>query len=109
MQISATRHSLGVSTTRTTGFRSSSAGADLNRDTSRTGGVACGSISRGSGKAVPTLPVSATSTGGADASTSLCTGSGVLAERDPHGRQHLMRVGQSSEDALHLGDFERRR
>ena len=44
MQISATRHSLGVSTRRTAGFGSSFTGSDLNRDTSRTGGVAAGGI-----------------------------------------------------------------
>src|SRR3954471_5059536 len=74
MQISATRHSLGVSTTRPAGFRFSSNGSDLNRDTSSTGGLAGGSISRAAGGAAPTLAIPATSTGKPDASTSVCTG-----------------------------------
>src|SRR5678816_4544423 len=74
MQISATRHSLGVSTTRATGLRFSSAGADLNRDTS-TGGVAGGSISSASGVAAPMLSVPAMSTGGTAASASSGAGS----------------------------------
>ncbi len=92
MQISATRHSLRISTERATGFGYSFAASDVNRDASRTdgaagtsmgldvasppfcsvlrvlgdavctGGVAGDSISRGSAKGARTLPISATET-----------------------------------------------
>src|SRR5215204_151663 len=63
MQISATRHSLRISTGRTTTFGYSLAGSDVNRDASPTDGAADGSIWRGFGKAAATFPTSATSMG----------------------------------------------
>jgi hypothetical protein len=49
-------------------------------DAIRNGGAAGGIVSPGSGKAAPALLISADSTDGADASTSVCTGSGALAD-----------------------------
>ena len=60
MQISATRHSLRISTERATGFGYSFAASDVNRDASRTDGAAGGSIWRGLGEAATTFPTSPT-------------------------------------------------
>src|SRR6266536_2042507 len=61
MQISATRHSLGVSIGRTAGLRYSFPGSDVNRDAScpRFSG---GGVGRGPGKAASTIATSVTET-----------------------------------------------
>ena len=114
MQISGTRHASRVSTELAAALAAFCTGSAMLTDASSTGGVATGSIGRGSGKAAAPLSRSAASTELAASSASLCTGSAVLTARATarehavaggvSGRRHRTRIGQRGGAALQIGD-----